>query len=146
MSSVAFDTLKLAQRLEAAGFPPKQAQDMASAISDTIIDTVVTREYLDLRFGEIRVELAALKAEILKWMFGAVGLQTLAILDALNAADLPVIEVHLSNIFRRERFRHHSYVSLAARGVICGLGPQGYELALEALASVIEVESSEAPR
>ena len=63
-----------------------------------------------------------------------------------NAADLPVIEVHLSNIFRRESFRHHSYVSLAARGVIFGLGPQGYELALEALASLIEAESSEAPR
>jgi hypothetical protein len=78
MSSVAFDTLKLAQRLEAAGFPPKQAQDMASAISDTIIDTVVTREYLDLRLAE-------LKAEILKWMFGVVGLQTLAILGGLTA-------------------------------------------------------------
>src|SRR5207237_9551315 len=77
---------------------------------------------------------------------GAFALTSVASLDALNAADLPVIEVHLSNIFRRERFRHHSYVSLAARGVICGLGPQGYELALEALASVIEVESSEAPR
>lgn len=85
MSSVAFDTLKLAQRLEAAGFPPKQAQDMASAISDTIIDTVVTREYLDLRLGEIRVELAGLKAEMLKWMFGAVGLQTLAILGGVAA-------------------------------------------------------------
>jgi hypothetical protein len=85
MSSVAFDTLKLAQRLEAAGFPPKQAQDMASAISETIIDTVVTREYLDLRLGEIRVELAGLKAEMLKWMFGAVGLQTLAILGGVAA-------------------------------------------------------------
>ena len=78
MSSVAFDTLKLAQRLEAAGFPPKQAQDMASAISETIIDTVVTREYLDLRLAE-------LKAEILKWMFGVVGLQTLAILGGMAA-------------------------------------------------------------
>jgi len=78
MSSVAFDTLKLAQRFEAAGFPPKQAQDMASAISETIIDTVVTREYLDLRLAE-------LKAEILKWMFGVVGLQTLAILGGMAA-------------------------------------------------------------
>ncbi len=78
MSSVAFDTLKLAQRLEAAGFPPKQAQDMASAISETIIDTVVTREYLDLRLAE-------LKAEILKWMFGVVGLQTLVILGGMAA-------------------------------------------------------------
>ena len=78
MASVAFDTLKLAQRLEAAGFPSKQAQDMASAISDTIIDTVVTREYLDLRLAE-------LKAETLKWMFGVVGFQTLAILGGLAA-------------------------------------------------------------
>ncbi len=85
MSSVAFDTLRLAQRLEAAGFPAKQAQDMASAISDTIIDTVVTQEYLDLRLGEIRVELAGLKADMLKWMFGAVGLQTLAILGGVAA-------------------------------------------------------------
>jgi hypothetical protein len=85
MSSVAFDTLKLAQRLEAAGFPPKQAQDMASAISDTIVDTVVTRDYLDLRLGEIPVELAGLKAEMMKWMFGAVGLQTLAILGGVAA-------------------------------------------------------------
>jgi 3-dehydroquinate dehydratase II len=59
---------------------------------------------------------------------------------------LPVIEVHLSNIFRRERFRHHSYVSLAARGVICGLGAQGYELALEAIADLIEDEPGEAAR
>ena len=78
MASVAFDTLKLSQRLEAAGFPPKQAQDMASAISDAIIDTVVTREYLDLRIAE-------LKAEMLKWMFGAVGLQILAMLGGVAA-------------------------------------------------------------
>jgi 3-dehydroquinate dehydratase-2 len=52
--------------------------------------------------------------------------------------------VHLSNIFRRESFRHHSYVSLAANGVICGLGAQGYELALEAVAGLIERESDEA--
>ena len=69
---------------------------------------------------------------------GALTHTSVAILDALIAADVPVIEVHLSNIFRRESFRHHSYVSLAARGGICGLGPQGYELALEALASLIE--------
>ena len=77
---------------------------------------------------------------------GALTHTSVAILDALNSADLPVIEVHLSNIFRRETFRHHSYVSLAARGVICGLGPQGYELALEAIASLIEAEPGEAAR
>jgi 3-dehydroquinate dehydratase II len=77
---------------------------------------------------------------------GALTHTSVAILDALNAADLPVIEVHLSNIFRREAFRHHSYVSFAARGVICGLGPHGYELGLEALASLIDAESGETGR
>ena len=77
---------------------------------------------------------------------GALTHTSVAVLDALNAAELPIIEVHLSNIFRRESFRHHSYVSLAANGGIFGLGPQGYELALEAIASLIEAASGEAPR
>ena len=77
---------------------------------------------------------------------GALTHTSVAVLDALSAADLPAIEVHLSNIFRRESFRHHSYVSLAANGVICGLGPQGYELALEAIAALIEGEAGEADR
>ncbi len=68
---------------------------------------------------------------------GAFTHTSVAVLDALSAAELPVIEVHLSNVFRRERFRHRSYVSLAATGVICGLGAHGYELALEAIARVI---------
>jgi 3-dehydroquinate dehydratase-2 len=62
---------------------------------------------------------------------------SVGILDALSAAELPVIEVHLSNIFRRESFRHHSYVSMAAKGVICGLGVQGYEFAVEAMAKLV---------
>ena len=77
---------------------------------------------------------------------GALTHTSVAILDALSAAGLPVIEVHLSNIFRREDFRHRSYVSLAANGVICGLGPQGYELALDAVATLIDDESGEADR
>lgn len=68
---------------------------------------------------------------------GAFTHTSVALLDALTASALPVIEVHLSNIFRREEFRRHSYVSLAARGVICGLGSQGYELALAAMARLI---------
>ena len=68
---------------------------------------------------------------------GAYTHTSIAILDALQLAELPVIEVHLSNIFRREDFRHHSYVSLAARAVICGLGKTGYRLALEALAEIL---------
>ena len=63
---------------------------------------------------------------------------SVAILDALQAAELPVIEVHLSNIFRRDQFRQHSYISLAATGVICGLGAKGYELALEAMAGLLK--------
>ena len=75
---------------------------------------------------------------------GALTHTSVALLDALSAAGLPVIEVHLSNLFRRESFRHHSYVSLAANGVICGLGAQGYELALDAIASLIKGEADEA--
>ena len=69
---------------------------------------------------------------------GAYTHTSVAILDALQLTELPVIEVHLSNIFRREEFRHHSYVSLAARAVICGLGPSGYRLALEAMAEILQ--------
>ena len=58
---------------------------------------------------------------------------SVAILDALNAFDGTVIEVHLSNVHKREAFRHHSYVSLRADGVIAGLGVQGYKAALEAV-------------
>ncbi len=68
---------------------------------------------------------------------GSLTHSSIGILDAMQAAELPVIEVHLSNIFRRDSFRHHSYVSLGARGVICGLGAQGYELALEAMAKLV---------
>ena len=65
---------------------------------------------------------------------GAYTHTSVALLDALNAAELPAIEVHISNIYRRESFRHHSYISAAAVGVIAGLGSQGYLLALQALA------------
>lgn len=65
---------------------------------------------------------------------GAYTHTSVALLDALLAASLPLIEVHLSNIYQRDEFRHHSYVSKAADGMICGLGGQGYELALDALA------------
>jgi 3-dehydroquinate dehydratase-2 len=56
---------------------------------------------------------------------------SVAILDALNAFEQPVIEVHISNIHKREAFRHHSYVSLRAEGIIAGLGTLGYLLALD---------------
>lgn len=74
---------------------------------------------------------------------GAYTHTSVAILDALNAVALPVVEVHLSNIFRREPFRHHSYVSMAASGVICGFGPQGYLLALQAAARLIDASGQD---
>jgi 3-dehydroquinate dehydratase II len=68
---------------------------------------------------------------------GAYSHTSVALLDALRTLDEPLIEVHLSNIYQREAFRQHSYVSLAAKGVICGFGPQGYVMALRALAAIL---------
>ena len=59
---------------------------------------------------------------------------SVAIPDAIRAVGIPTIEVHISNIYAREPFRHHSYISAVAAGVICGLGAAGYRLALSALA------------
>ena len=73
---------------------------------------------------------------------GAYTHTSIAIMDALSVAELPVIEVHLSNVFRREAFRHHSYVSPVAKGVICGFGAHGYLLALDALARLIDADLS----
>jgi 3-dehydroquinate dehydratase-2 len=63
---------------------------------------------------------------------------SVAILDALNAFDHPVIEVHISNVHKREHFRHHSFVSMRADGVIAGFGTQGYLLALRRVAKLID--------
>jgi 3-dehydroquinate dehydratase-2 len=91
-----------------------------------------------------------LEGELVEWIQGArkgaAGIvinpaafthTSVAILDALSAVDLPIIEVHLSNIHKREAFRHHSYVSRVAAGVICGLGSHGYLLALDAMARLV---------
>jgi len=67
---------------------------------------------------------------------------SVALLDALLLTELPVVEVHLSNLFRREAFRHVSYVSQAAQGVITGFGAHGYLLALEAIAEIVGQKES----
>ena len=67
---------------------------------------------------------------------GAYTHTSVAVHDALKALSIPIIEVHISNPYRREPFRHVSYVSSVATGVICGLGAQGYTLALEAIAKL----------
>lgn len=69
---------------------------------------------------------------------GAYSHTSIALLDALRGCGLPVIEVHLSNIFRREAYRHHSYISEVAQGVICGFGGRGYVLAIEAAAVMLD--------
>lgn len=68
---------------------------------------------------------------------GAYTHTSVAILDALNAFDGPVIEVHISNVHKREAFRHHSYVSLRAEGVIAGLGTEGYQAAIRRMATLL---------
>lgn len=68
---------------------------------------------------------------------GAYSHTSVAILDALNTFDGPVIEVHISNIHKREAFRHHSFVSSRADGVIAGCGTEGYLLALRRVANLL---------
>jgi 3-dehydroquinate dehydratase II len=69
---------------------------------------------------------------------GALTHTSIAILDALHAFDGPVMEVHISNVHAREAFRHHSYISVRADGVIVGCGTEGYLLALRRIASVLK--------
>jgi 3-dehydroquinate dehydratase-2 len=113
----------------------KKAEARSKALSLTI----------DFRQSNVEGELVSWiqeardKAAAIILNAGAYSHTSIAILDAIQAAELPVIEVHLSNIFRRETYRQHSYVSLGAKGVICGLGAKGYELALEALADLLAV-------
>lgn len=63
---------------------------------------------------------------------------SVAILDALNTCEFPIIEIHISNVHKREEFRHHSFVSAIASGVIAGFGTQGYQLALQRMARLID--------
>jgi 3-dehydroquinate dehydratase II len=71
---------------------------------------------------------------------GAFTHTSVAILDALNTFEGPVIEVHISNVHKRESFRHHSYVSLRADGVIAGLGIEGYEAAVRRVCSIVRAK------
>jgi 3-dehydroquinate dehydratase-2 len=67
------------------------------------------------------------------------GHTSIAILDSIQALEIPVIEVHLSNIHRREPYRNHSYVSKGATGIVMGLGAQGYLRAVDAVAEILKV-------
>lgn len=100
----------------------------------------------DLRL-EVECRQTNREGELCEWIQGAFGKMdgiiinpggyshtSVAIRDAISAVAIPTVEVHLSNIHAREEFRHHSFISAVAVGVICGLGATGYKLALEALA------------
>lgn len=84
------------------------------------------------------IQEARTKASAIVFNPGGYSHTSVAIHDALRAVTCPVIEVHLSNPHRREAFRHHSYISEAATGVICGLGATGYLLAIDAIASLLK--------
>jgi 3-dehydroquinate dehydratase-2 len=71
---------------------------------------------------------------------GAYTHTSIALHDALKAADIPAVELHLSNIHKREAFRHHSYLAAAVNGVICGFGVNSYELAISALVTIITAQ------
>ncbi len=83
---------------------------------------------------------AAKKAQGIILNAGAYTHTSVALHDALKAVALPAIEVHLSNVYKREAFRHHSFISPVAHGVICGFGPMSYELAIEGLASLLAAQ------
>jgi len=87
-----------------------------------------------LTYGQF---MSGLKAAGVVLNAGAYTHTSIAIHDALKATTMPVVEVHLSNPFARESFRHHSYISSVAQGVICGFGAQGYVFAIDALADVL---------
>jgi 3-dehydroquinate dehydratase-2 len=90
------------------------------------------------------------EGELVDWLQGSIGIvdgiiinpaaythTSVAILDALKQVDCPIIELHLSNIFSRESFRQHSYISPVANGLICGFGAHGYLLAMDAISRLV---------
>jgi len=81
------------------------------------------------------IQEAGSKSEGLILNAGAYTHTSVALHDAIKASGMPTVEVHLSNIFQREEFRHHSFISPVAIGMICGFGAQSYELALTALSA-----------
>lgn len=113
------------------------------------IETLATAHGAALGF-EVEFRQSNHEGDLVDWIQGARGRcagvivnagaythTSVALLDALLAAEVACVEVHLSNIHQREEFRHHSFVSKAAKGMICGFGSHGYILALDALARLI---------
>ena len=120
--------------------------------SETLADVIARATALA---GDLGLELTALQSnhegQLVDWIQAARGTSagiiinpgayshtSVAILDALHAFEGPVLEVHISNIHKREAFRHHSFVSQRADGVIAGCGTEGYLLALRRMATLLQ--------
>lgn len=126
--------LNLLGTREPATYGYETLADIAQLCADTAAECGLTLEFRQTNH----------EGELLEWIHAARGRcagivinpaawthTSVAIRDALVASECPVIEVHLSNVHKREPFRHHSFVSSIAVGVICGLGSQGYRMALQ---------------
>ena len=102
-----------------------------------VYGSTTMEEYLEglrARFPEVEITYyqSNVEGELIDNL-GGYSHTSVALRDALLAVPVPKVEVHLSNIFAREEYRHHSLITSACRGMVCGLGLQGYELALRAL-------------
>ena len=114
--------------------------DVGAATADLAEDLGLTLRFLQSNHeGQLVdwIQEARLQGSGLIINPGAYSHTSIAILDALNAFEGPVLEVHISNIHKREAFRQHSFVSLRAEGVIAGFGTQGYLLALRRMATLL---------
>ena len=119
--------------------------------AETLADVVARLDALAAELGVVVVAMQSNhEGQLVDWIHrardqaagiiinpGAYSHTSVAILDALNAFDGPVLEVHISNIHKREAFRHHSFVSSRAEGVIAGFGTEGYLLALRRMRSLL---------
>ncbi|MBB3395480.1 MULTISPECIES: type II 3-dehydroquinate dehydratase [unclassified Rhizobium] len=124
---------------------------------ETLVDVEADCRKLASELGhEIRFHQSNREYEIIDWIHQAredgAGIvinpaafthTSLAILDALNTFEGPVIEIHISNVHKRESFRHHSFVSHRADGVIAGLGTEGYQLGIRRVATMLKTEKKD---
>ena len=122
---------------------------------ETLADVEVSCQKVADEFGfEIRFLQSNHEGQIIDWIQeareSASGIvmnpaaythTSVAILDALNTCEFPIFEVHISNVHQREAFRHHSYVTLRANGVMAGFGTEGYALALRRMGNLLAAES-----
>ncbi len=123
---------------------------------ETLADVEASCRAVAREFGfEIRLMQSNSEGQIIDWIHeareaaagivinpGAFTHTSIAILDALNAFEGPVLEVHISNVHKRESFRHHSYVSLRADGVMAGFGVEGYALATRRMGTLIGAKAT----